>query len=489
MKCHVSALGHITKGCVSDPEGVPMYKDVSSLRANIKKYLCYRGTSALEGFHRWLRGFTSAVYLSPELMNALLHEFMSRWNAKAGIKNDSLADFGHFANEVLDEIADVVEPHVGPSGYFHTNPLCADGVMYVKRRANNGDTFGLTPMIEAAQSEIRKALAHDDDGDLVEFDVEVEEDFAGPSGETDGAAGAPRIPSVSENGGITALRPLKEARSVALLQQMYKKMYDERHGSIDWALLQSWYNNQVGLMKTDKDVLDEVKQQYVFANESQLRSAFATLSEAALQKKLLSGSLMEECQQLQAKLKKSAGTHFPPAVLSGVPSSSASSSSSSAVASSSSSSAVADNAMAITGGSAHVGDLMQYHKCVRPKVCKLNKGQWTKELLEQRLDVLCRVRWCLYCGEVCQVRSDKDANWSDAEIIGNCHRGKKINGSNGNGSAYPECKCKKTGEWKSFMQTDRMREIRKTEIRKIRRQIVKFASAAGHGSKKKRSKK
>jgi hypothetical protein len=132
---------------------------------------------------------------------------------------------------------------------------------------------------------------------------------------------------------------------------------------------------------------------------------------------------------------------------------------------------------------------MQYHKCVRPKVCKLNKGQWTKELLEQRLDVLCRVRWCLYCGEVCQVRSDKDANWSDAEIIGNCHRGKKINGSNGNGSAYPECKCKKTGEWKSFMQTDRMREIRKTEIRKIRRQIVKFASAAGHGSKKKRSKK
>ena len=96
----------------------------------------------------------------------------------------------------------------------------------------------------------------------------MEEDFAGPSGETDGAAGAPRIPSVSKNGGITGLRPLKEARSVALLQQVYKKMHDERHGSIDWALLESWYNNQVGLMKTDKDVPDAVKQQYVFAKDS-----------------------------------------------------------------------------------------------------------------------------------------------------------------------------------------------------------------------------
>jgi hypothetical protein len=134
-----------------------------------------------------------------------------------------------------------------------------------------------------------------------------------------------------------------------------------------------------------------------------------------------------------------------------------------------------------------VGDLMQYHKCVRPKVCKLNKGQWTKELLEQRLDVLCRVRWCLCCGEVCQVRSDKDANWSDAEIIGNCHRGKKINGSNGNGTAYPECN--KMGEWKSVKYTKPMMNERANEIRKLRRQIVKFASAAGHGSKKKRSKK
>ena len=185
---------------------------------------------------------------------------------------------------------------------------------------------------------------------------------------------------------------------------------------------------------------------------------------------------------MQKKLKNSADTLFPPAVLSGAPSSSASSSSSS-----SSSSAVADsNAMATAGESARVGDWTQYPVCVRTKVCKLEDGrEWTKALLEQRLDVLCRVRWCLCCNEVCQVRSDKDANWSDARIIGNCHRKNTV--MRNNGSAYPECN--NTGEWKSVTQTDRMRETRKTEIRKIRRQIVKFAAAAGHGRKKKRSSK
>ena len=257
-------------------------------------------------------------------------------------------------------------------------------------------------------------------------------------------------------------------------------MHDERHGSIDWALLQSWYNNEVGLVKTDEDLSDEDKQGYVFANESQLRSAFATLSEAALQRDILTGPLMEECKRLQKKLKNSADTLFPPAVLSGAPSSSASSSSSS-----SSSSAVADsNAMAITSGSAHVGDWTQYPVCVRTKVCKLDKGQWTKELLGQRLDVLRRVRWCLCCGEVCQVRSDKDANWSDAEIIGDCHRKNTV--KDNNGSAYPECN--KTGVWESVKYTPQMKDIRRNEIRKLQREFAKRVASAS-GQRKKKSKK
>jgi hypothetical protein len=53
-----------------------------------------------------------------------------------------------------------------------------------------------------------------------------------------------------------------------------------------------------------------------------------------------------------------------------------------------------------------------------------------------------------------------------------------------NGSAYPECN--DTGVWKSVKQTQQMKDSRKIEIKKLRRQIVKFAAAAGHGRKKKR---
>ena len=221
-----------------------------------------------------------------------------------------------------------------------------------------------------------------------------------------------------------------------------------------------------------------------FSNEIPERSAMSHVSESAVQQEILAGPLLERCKALRRYLKDSSGVHFEPADLRRAQSLVASSASSSGEGSSST--AVADsNAMAITGGSAHVGDWMKYDECVRTKVCKLDKGKWTKELAEQRLDVLCRVRWCSCCNEVCQVRSDKDANWSEAEIIGNRHRKNTV--MRNNGSAYPECN--NTGVWKSVKQTQQMKDTRKIEIKKLRRQIVKFAAAAGHGRKKKRSKK
>eukprot|EP00946_MAST-07B_sp_MAST-7B-sp1_P004498 g4498.t1 len=250
-KCHLSALGHIFNGCVSDPVGVSMYRDVSSANAEMMKYLCFRGTSALEGFHRWLRSFTSAVYLDPVGMNGLLHEFMSRFNAKALIKNLGAPDFGFFEFDLLDKIAKVVEPHVGPTGYFKTNPLSVDGAYYVQRRKNNGDKFGLTPMMQAAEAEIKAALSLSDDanGDVQEAHVQLEED----------------VPVIS----IADMRPLKQPDSVALCQRLYLEMLDE-DGSIDWNLLQNRYNHAVGKVK-DGNGSDAHKRKYVFAIESQLR--------------------------------------------------------------------------------------------------------------------------------------------------------------------------------------------------------------------------
>ena len=394
----------------------------------------------------------------------------------------------------MDTIAKVVEPHVGPTRYFDTNPLCVGGVYYVQQPQNNGDTFGLTPMMEAAEAEISAALGqrNSTDGDLQEPNFHCKEDSVFTSS-------------------IADMKPLKHEESVTLCQKLYTEMM-ETDNQIDWKSLQNMYNHEVGKVKVG-DGTDADKRKFVFANESQLRTAVQSLSEAAIQKQILKGPLLTKCIELRKNLKDSSGVHFQPAdlrraqsmVAPGGSDSSAGSSSgagselgagSSSMASggsdsgsgSSSMAAAGGSAMttmgsATAGGSARVGDWTQYPVCVRTKVCKLEDGrEWTKALLEQRLDVLCRVRWCLCCNEVCQVRSDKDANWSDARIIGNCHRKNTV--MRNNGSAYPECN--NTGEWKSVTQTDRMRETRKTEIRKIRRQIVKFAAAAGHGRKKKR---
>ena len=122
---------------------------------------------------------------------------MSRFNAKASIKNLGAANFGFFEFDLLDKIAKVVEPRVGQKGYFRTNPLCVDGVNYVQQPEKNGYTFGLTPMMQAAQAHIKA------------------------------------IPAMS----ITDMRPLKEPESVELCHKLYLEMM-QQDGSINWNLLQ-----------------------------------------------------------------------------------------------------------------------------------------------------------------------------------------------------------------------------------------------------------
>ena len=118
----------------------------------------------------------------------------------------------------------------------------------------------------------------------------------------------------------------------------------------------------------------------------------------------------------------------------------------------SSSIAVADStAMVSAEGSTHVGDWTQYPECMRSKECKLEDGHtWTNQLLEQRLDVLHHVRWCLCCGEV-------------------CHRKNTV--KDNNGSAYPECN--KTGVWKRVKYDRQTMNQRASEMRKLQREFAK----------------
>jgi hypothetical protein len=80
------------------------------------------------------------------------------------------------------------------------------------------------------------------------------------------------------------------------------------------------------------------------------------------------------------------------------------------------------------------------------------------------------------------VRSDKDANWSDAEIMGDCHR--KNTRTTNDGSAYPECN--KTGEWKGLKHNRQMMNRRAYEIRKLQRKVAKCVASAAAGQRQKK---
>ena len=74
-------LSHVDKGCLSDPDLVMYYRDING------KLLSLRGSSGLEGFHKHLRRLINGARLSPAVLDAIIIDFIHRWNIKAAVKN------------------------------------------------------------------------------------------------------------------------------------------------------------------------------------------------------------------------------------------------------------------------------------------------------------------------------------------------------------------------------------------------------------------
>ena len=73
-------LQHIRKGCLSDVPGVTYYYETGVDSFGIPILHCFRGTSALEGFHQHLRKLLRRYAVSPRLASAILSVFVHRWN-------------------------------------------------------------------------------------------------------------------------------------------------------------------------------------------------------------------------------------------------------------------------------------------------------------------------------------------------------------------------------------------------------------------------
>ncbi|CAN0338349.1 unnamed protein product [Laminaria digitata] len=96
---------HISNGCLSDPEGVPLYYTTGTNAAGITTRRCVRGTNSTEGYHRYLRTLLSSYCASPALAHTILLEFNYRWNIKMAVKNRGLRpSLGGFYDEYDIEI-------------------------------------------------------------------------------------------------------------------------------------------------------------------------------------------------------------------------------------------------------------------------------------------------------------------------------------------------------------------------------------------------
>ena len=85
-----------------------MYYPVSK-DGQIIRYIPVRGSSKLEGFHRWMNALLSGSNNSKQLAQAMQELFVGRWNINSGISNMGKPDYGTHEHKLLYEVKRLYE--------------------------------------------------------------------------------------------------------------------------------------------------------------------------------------------------------------------------------------------------------------------------------------------------------------------------------------------------------------------------------------------
>jgi 3'-5' exonuclease len=122
---HLNCLGHVLRGCVSDPPDMPMYYHSKTRKNGLPVYRTVRGTSQLEGFHYHVRSKVPTWNLTPQSMDASVMEFVWAFNCKAGIESLGETDYGFFALDCLDYlVSSMVHSAAVSCTLGHSGALC-----------------------------------------------------------------------------------------------------------------------------------------------------------------------------------------------------------------------------------------------------------------------------------------------------------------------------------------------------------------------------
>lgn len=111
-------LKHVRKGCLSDPEGIPLYYQVGT-KNGLPVYRCARGTSDVEGaVHSKLIKKLTMWNAGPRLGDALLAILRDRFNIRASERfRDNFMKTGHYAHWLYDDLRDLTQRLYGEPSF------------------------------------------------------------------------------------------------------------------------------------------------------------------------------------------------------------------------------------------------------------------------------------------------------------------------------------------------------------------------------------
>ena len=94
-------LAHLMCGCCADPMTADkMYIEVK-VSTNKVRWISIRGSSKLEGFHKYANTVLSSGQTGAKLAAALLCNFVGRWNTDRGVANSNQRSYGIYDHRLV----------------------------------------------------------------------------------------------------------------------------------------------------------------------------------------------------------------------------------------------------------------------------------------------------------------------------------------------------------------------------------------------------
>ncbi len=91
--------------CKADPVNYPMYTRGRTNSDGLTRMYSRRGTSLLEGFHKFINANITPYNAGPKYICAYLKEMVSRWNTRMSVKRrNNFPNIGHYANHLVHQI-------------------------------------------------------------------------------------------------------------------------------------------------------------------------------------------------------------------------------------------------------------------------------------------------------------------------------------------------------------------------------------------------